>query len=73
MVKRRVMFDYPKEAISEPVIYTFSRDFNLTTNIGQTNITGAKGWVILEIEGREEDIEAGISWVTSRGIIVKQA
>ena len=73
MVKRQVMFDYPKEVISEPVIYTFSRDFNLTTNIRQANITGDRGWVILEIEGKEEDIEAGIAWVTSRGIKVKPA
>ncbi len=73
MAKRKVMFTYPREVISEPVIYTLSRNFNLATNIRQANITGDRGWVIIEIEGQEEDIEAGIAWAISRGIHVESA
>jgi hypothetical protein len=36
-------------------------------------LPGEKGWIILEIEGKEEDIESGIAWVTSLGIKVSSA
>lgn len=73
MAKRKVMFTYPKEVISEPVIYTLSRDFSLATNIIQAHITSDRGWIIMEIEGQDKDIDAGIAWATSRGIRVEPA
>ena len=30
----------------------------------------ASGWVVLELEGEEKDIEQGIAWVTSKGVRV---
>jgi cystathionine beta-lyase/cystathionine gamma-synthase len=29
-----------------------------------------RGWVVLELEGEEKDIEQGIAWVTSKGVRV---
>lgn len=29
-----------------------------------------KGWAVLELEGEEEDIEAGIAWLISKGVRV---
>lgn len=68
MAKRRVTLNYPRELLSEPIIYTISQQFNLATNIIRAEITEERGWIILELEGREEDIEAGITWVISKGM-----
>ena len=70
MAKRWVMFTFPEEIISEPVIHNISQQFNLITNIRQAEITEERGWIILEIEGKDEDIEAGLTWVISRGVRV---
>jgi len=69
MTKRRVTITFPKELLSEPIIYTISQQFNLVTNIYQADVDVAqdKGRITLEIEGRNEDIEAGITWVISKG------
>lgn len=70
MAKRRVMFTFPPELITEPVIYNLGRQFKVVTNIRRADVTEDRGWVVLEVEGKEEDIERGISWVSSKGVRV---
>ena len=71
MLKRRVMLNYPKELLSEPIIYTISQQFNLVANILQADVTEERGWITLELEGRDEDIEDGITWAISKGMRVE--
>jgi ABC-type methionine transport system ATPase subunit len=71
MTKRRVTLNYTRELLSEPIIYTISQQFNLATNIIRADITEERGWIILELDGRDEDIEAGITWVISKGMRVE--
>ena len=71
MVKRKAMFTFTKELIEEPIIYNLGQQFNLTTNILRADISEDRGWVALELEGKEEDIEQGIAWATSRGMRVE--
>ena len=70
MAKRRVMFTFPQDLIKEPVIYNLGLQFNVTTNIRRADVSENKGWVVLELEGEENDIEQGIVWVTSKGVRV---
>ena len=48
------------------------QQFHLVTNILSANITENTGWITLELSGREEDIENGIDWVTSKGVRVDE-
>jgi ABC-type methionine transport system ATPase subunit len=73
MVKRRLMFTYTPELVKEPIIHNLGQQFNIITNINLADITEDKGWVVLELEGEEKDIEEGIAWVTSRGMRVDLA
>ena len=70
MAKRQVMFTFPEELIKEPIIYNLGQQFKVVTNIRRADISEDKGWVVLELEGEEGDIEQGIAWVTSRGVRV---
>lgn len=70
MTKRQVMFTFPQELIREPIIYTLSHQFKVVTNIRRADVSENKGWVVLELEGEEKDIEQGIAWVTSKGVRV---
>ena len=70
MAKRQVMFTFPEELIKEPIIYNLSHQFKVMTNIRRADVSENKGWVVLELEGEEEEIEQGITWVTSRGVRV---
>ena len=70
MVKRRVMFTFPQELIKEPIIYNLGRQFQVVTNIRRADISEDKGWAVLELEGKEEDIEQVIAWVIGKGVRV---
>ena len=70
MVKRRLMFTFPPDLIREPIIYNLGHQFNIVTNIHLADISEDIGWVVLELEGEEKDIEEGITWATSKGMRV---
>ena len=70
MAKRQVMFTFPEGLIKEPIIYNLGQQFKVVTNIRRADVSEQKGWVVLELEGAEEDIEQGIAWVTSKGVRV---
>ena len=64
------MLSYTPETITEPIIYAISQQFNLVTNIRQADLAEDKGWIIVEINGAEKDIEDGIAWAISKGVRV---
>ncbi len=68
MAKRQVMFTFPEGLIKEPIIYNLSHQFKVVTNIRRADVSENRGWVVLELEGEEEEIEQGIAWVISRGV-----
>jgi len=73
MIKRRVMFTFSSEVITEPIIYNLGQQFGLVTVIRRADLTADRGWIVLELDGKEEDIEAGIAWATSKGVRVNPA
>ena len=68
MAKRRVMLTFSPETITEPIIYNLGQQFKIVTNIRQADLAGDRGWIVLDFDGEEQDIEAGIAWATSRGV-----
>ena len=70
MTKRWVTLTFPTELLVEPVTYTLGQQFNLVTNIRRAEITEDRGWLVLELEGKDEDIEDGITWAISKGVRV---
>ena len=73
MAKRQVMFTFAQDLIREPIIYDLSHKFKVVTNIRRADVTENKGWVVLELEGEDEEIEQGIAWVTGKGVRVDPA
>ena len=70
MAKRRVKFTFPVDKITEPVIYELGQKFNIVTNIRRADVREDMGWVVLELEGDEEEITTGLDWVISTGVRV---
>ncbi len=64
------MFTFPEKLITEPIIYNLGQQFKIVTNIRRADVSEDKGWVVLELEGDEKDIEQGIAWVTTKGVRV---
>ena len=69
-MKKQVMFTFPEKLIKEPIIFNLGRQFKIVPNIRRADVTESKGWVVLELEGDEKDIDRGIAWVTGKGVRV---
>ena len=70
MGEKRVKFTFPADRVTEPIIYQFGRKFELVTNIRRADVRESMGWVVLELEGTEDQIEKGVDWVSSLGVRV---
>jgi len=70
MAKKQVMFTFPPELIKESIIYNLGHQFKIGTNIRRADVSEDRGWVVLELEGEEKEIEDSIAWVTSKGVRV---
>lgn len=70
MAKRRVKFTFPPQLIKEPIIHRLSHQYQVVTNIRRADVREDMGWVILELEGEESEIDRGIEWISSQGVRV---
>ena len=70
MARRRVKFTFAQELITEPIIYQLGRKFSIVTNIRRADVREGMGWVVLELEGDEDEIASGIDWVVETGVRV---
>ena len=70
MAKQRVRFTFSAEMVREPIIYRLGRDFNVVTNIRRADVRADVGWVVLELEGTEDEIQRGLAWVGGTGVRV---
>ena len=70
MAKQRVMLTFSSKTITEPIIYTLGQQFKIVTNIRQADLMENRGWIVLELDGEDQDIEAGIAWAISKGVRV---
>jgi ABC-type methionine transport system ATPase subunit len=70
MAKLRVKFTFPPDLVTQPVIYNMGKQFHVVTNIRRANVTRDRGWVILEISGKDDEIERAIAWSKEQGVRV---
>ena len=70
MARIRVRLTFPPERIQEPVIYHLVKDFDIVTNIRRADVKADHGWVVLELEGKEDNLDRGIAWLKEKGVKV---
>tara|TARA_Y100000588_G_scaffold11963_1_gene13059 strand:- start:9506 stop:9748 length:243 start_codon:yes stop_codon:yes gene_type:complete len=70
MGKQRVKFTFEETLVKEPVIYELGRKFKIVTNIRRAEVGETLGWVVLELDGGESEIQSGLEWVSSTGVRV---
>ncbi len=70
MASKRVKFTFPQDMIKESVIYQVGQKFKIVTNIRRADVREDMGWVVLELEGEDDEIERGLAWVNATGVRV---
>jgi len=68
--RKRVHLTFPESLVQEPVIYNLGKKYDIVTNIRRANVEDTFGWVILEIEGSEDALDAGVRYLQDMGVQV---
>ena len=69
--KRRFWLMYPPRMIKTPVIWELGQKFSVVTNVRQASVTDEIGIVCLELDGKQAEIEAAVTWLEKGGINVE--
>ena len=72
MPKRRILLTFPENLITEPVIHTMGTRYGIVTNVRRANVEERMGWVILEIDGPEEALDAAVAYAANLGVEVNE-
>jgi hypothetical protein len=71
MARQRMKLTFPPDLMNTPLVYNMGKQFQVVTNIRRANVSGDRGWVVLEISGGEEEIERAIDWAKNQGVRVE--
>jgi len=67
---RRLKLTYPTHLIDKPLIYLVGKQFDVVTNIRRANVERDTGWVVLELDGERDQVEAAEQWLAQQGVTV---
>ena len=70
MASKRIRLTFPETLIQEPIIYQMGHEFRVITNIRMADVDERVGWVILELNGADDEIRRAIDWAESKGVRV---
>lgn len=71
LMKKRVKLTFPQHLVKEPVIFTMAKKYDVMPNIRRARVTETVGEMVLELEGKEENLEKGIQSLRDQGINVE--
>lgn len=72
MARTTVRLTFRGNTLNDPVIYRMGQNYKVVTNIRRADVGNDTGWVELDLDGEQPEIERALEFVRSRGIAVEQ-
>lgn len=66
----RLFVSFPEELVDRPMIYEVVKRFDVVPNIRRANVEVHSGWVILELNGAQENLDGSIAYLEELGCSV---
>jgi ABC-type methionine transport system ATPase subunit len=67
---RHVQLSFPPGPATDPVIAEIVKRFDVVPNIRRAAIQDHSGWMVCDISGSEDSVDAAITWMESIGVVV---
>jgi ABC-type methionine transport system ATPase subunit len=68
----RLFVSFPEELVERPMIYEIVRAYDVVPNIRRANVEAHSGWVILELTGPPDQLDAAIAYLEGLGCQVNR-
>jgi L-aspartate semialdehyde sulfurtransferase ferredoxin len=66
----RLFVSFPEDLVDRPMIYEVVKRFDVVPNIRRANVEANSGWVILELTGSQEQLDAAVAYLEEVGCTV---
>jgi len=66
----RLFVSFPEDLVDRPMIYEIVKRFDVVPNIRRANVEANSGWVILELNGMPDQLDASIGYLEEVGCTV---
>lgn len=72
-ITKKILLYFPQGETEKPIVYHLVKDYNLIINIFRAKITPEEyGYLVLDVTGKEEDIERGIAFVKTLNVHINE-
>ncbi|MFQ5680743.1 MAG: NIL domain-containing protein [Candidatus Omnitrophota bacterium] len=71
MAKRMIKLTFMGEAVKKPLTFRMAKRYDVVPNIRRARVTDKVGEIVLELDGKEADLQKGIKFLTRSGVIVE--
>ena len=70
MIKKRYILNFPPDSGDKPFSYHLVKDYDIRINILKAEVyPGKRGSLLLELQGKKENIEQGVEYLHKQNII----
>jgi ferredoxin len=70
MIKKRYILNFPPDSGDKPFSYHLVKDYDIRINILKAEVyPGKRGSLLLELQGKKENIEHGVEYLKRQNII----
>jgi ABC-type methionine transport system ATPase subunit len=66
--KKNIHFEFTQDLVREPLLYRINRSFDVIVNIRGASVSDQGGFIALELEGEEKEIERVLTFLTEQGV-----
>ena len=68
----RLFVSFPESLVDKPMIYEMVKRYDVVPNIRRANVESHSGWVILELSGAHDAVDAAIAYLEEVGCTVNR-
>ncbi len=69
-MKDRFHLTFPREQVAEPVVCNVAKKFDVIFSIRRASVDAQAGWMDLQLEGDETEVERAVQYIQSCGVRV---
>ena len=69
-MKKTIHFQFTQALVQQPLLYQLNRKFDVVVNIRAASVNETGGFMALELEGQEGEIQRVLEFLTGKGITV---
>ena len=66
--KKNIHFEFSQELVREPLLYHINRAFQVVVNIRGASVTDEGGFIALELEGEQEEVDRVLEYLRGQGV-----